>query len=91
MYDPKSVLAVCMAKPMDENTWEICKLASHKHVPHKSSGSAVFGRALQWAIDHGVKRLFILPNSKWKPAIHIYEKYGFKEIKLDNYEYERGG
>ena len=21
---------------------------------------------------------------------HIYEKHGFKEIKLDDYEYERG-
>ncbi len=84
------VLATCMAKPMDETTWEICKLGSNKHVPHKGCGSAVFGRAVQWAIDHEAKRLFILSNSKLKPAIHIYEKFGFKEIKLDNYEYERG-
>lgn len=27
---------------------------------------------------------------KLKPALHIYEKYGFKEIKLENYEYIRG-
>ena len=25
-----------------------------------------------------------------KPAIHIYEKYGFQEIKLDRYDYVRG-
>jgi ribosomal protein S18 acetylase RimI-like enzyme len=25
-----------------------------------------------------------------KPALHIYEKYGFHEVKLDNYEYARG-
>lgn len=43
-----------------------------------------------WALDHGAKRLFILSNSKLKPALHIYRKYGFKEIKLDNYEYVRG-
>jgi len=46
--------------------------------------------AVQWAIDHAAKRLFIISNSKLKPAIHIYEKFGFKEITLDHYEYERG-
>ncbi len=40
--------------------------------------------------DHGAKRLFILSNNKLKAAVHIYEKCGFKEIKLDDYEYVRG-
>lgn len=30
------VLAACMAKPSDgRGTWELCKLSSNKHVPHK--------------------------------------------------------
>lgn len=41
-------------------------------------------------MDHDAKRLFILSNRKLKPAIHIYEKYGFREIRLDDYEYVRG-
>lgn len=45
---------------------------------------------MQWAEDHGAKRLFIISNSQLKPAIHIYEKYGFKELKLGDYGYERG-
>lgn len=32
------VLATCMAKPMNEGTWEICKLASNKHREHKGCG-----------------------------------------------------
>lgn len=83
-------LATCMAKPMNGETWEICKLASNKNREHKGCGSAVFEAAVQWAIDQGAKRLFILSNRKLKPAIHIYEKYGFKEIELDDYEYIRG-
>ena len=83
-------LATCMAKPMPDDTWEICKLASNKHREHKGCGSAVFEAAMQWAINHGAKKLFLISNSHLKPAIHIYEKYGFKEIKLDNYEYVRG-
>lgn len=89
-----TVLAACMATPMsipnEEGTWEICKLCSNKNVPHKGAGSAVFGAAMDWAVSHGAKRLFILSNSKLKPALHIYEKFGFKEIKLADYEYERG-
>lgn len=83
-------LAACMAKPMREGTWEICKLASNKHRAHKGCGSAVFEAAMEWAIKHGAKKLFLLSNRKLKPAIHIYEKYGFQEIKLNDYEYVRG-
>lgn len=83
-------LATCMAKPMDDDTWEICKLASDKVKPHKGFGSAVFEASINWAVDHGAKRLFILSNSKLKAACHIYEKFGFSEIKLENYFYERG-
>lgn len=83
-------LATCMVKPMNGETWEICKLASNKRREHKGCGSAVFESAMQWAINHGAKKLFLLSNRKLKPAIHIYEKYGFKEIKLNDYEYVRG-
>lgn len=88
--DDDVTLATCMAKPMKGDTWEICKLGSNKAVNHKGAGSAVFDAAMQWALNCGAKRLFILSNSKLKPAIHIYEKFGFKEIKLDDYEYARG-
>ncbi|MCD7822813.1 MAG: GNAT family N-acetyltransferase [Oscillospiraceae bacterium] len=82
-------LAACMAMPLGD-TWEICKLCSNKNIPHKGAGSAVFEASMKWAINHGAKRLFLISNSKLKPALHIYEKLGFKEIKLDNYEYVRG-
>jgi GNAT superfamily N-acetyltransferase len=83
-------LACCMSKPMERGTWELCKLGSDKHHPHKGAGSLVFQAAMDWAIGKGAKRLFLISNSKLKPAIHIYEKFGFREIKLDDYEYVRG-
>lgn len=87
----ENVLATCMTKPLDDNgTWELCKLGSNKQLPHRGAGSAVFEAAMNWAIHHGAKKLFILSNSKLKPALHIYEKYGFHEVKLTDYEYVRG-
>lgn len=88
--DNDVVLATCMAMPMKNETWEICKLASNKHIKHSGAGSAVFSAAMQYAIKNGAKKLFLLSNSKLKPALHIYEKFGFKEVKLDDYEYKRG-
>lgn len=89
--DNGNVLATCMAKPLrDDGTWELCKLGSNKHLPHKGAGSAVFEASMNWAVQHHAKKLFILSNSKLKAAIHIYEKYGFHEIKLEDYEYARG-
>lgn len=83
-------LACCMSTPMEGDTWEICKLGSNRNVPHKGAGNLVFKAAMDWALEHGAKRLFILSNSRLKPALHIYEKNGFKEIKLDDYAYRRG-
>ena len=88
--DGKDTLATCMAAPMENGTWEICKLGSNKYCSHKGAGSAVFKAAMDWAVNHGATRLFILSNSKLKPALHIYKKFGFTEIKLDDYEYVRG-
>lgn len=89
--EAENVLATCMAKPLDENgTWELCKLGSNKHLPHKGAGSAVFEAAMNWALSHDAQKLFIISNSSLKPALHIYEKYGFHEVKLNDYEYVRG-
>ena len=88
--DTETALAACMTEPMNESVWEICKLCSNKEIPHKGAGSAVFKAAMDWALEHGAEKLFILSNSRLKAALHIYRKYGFKEIKLDDYEYVRG-
>ena len=85
-----TALSTCMARPMEEATWEICKLGSNKELPHKGAGSAVFEAAMNWALEHGAEKLFIVSNRRLKPALHIYRKYGFKEIELENCEYIRG-
>ena len=83
-------LACVMTEPLDGQTWEICKLGSNKDIPHRGAGSLIFKAAMEWAQEHGAKRLFIISNSRLKPALHIYKKFGFKEIKLDDYGYTRG-
>ncbi len=83
-------LACCMARPAEGNAWEICKMGTNSAVPHQGAGSAVFKAAMQWALINGAGRMFIISNSRLKAAMHIYEKYGFKEVKLNDYGYDRG-
>lgn len=51
-------LACCMAKPMQDDCWELCKLASDKNRPHKGCDSAVFAAAEKWTVEHGAKSSF---------------------------------
>lgn len=84
------VLATCMTKQISEDTWEICKLATDERHQGKGAGSRIFEKCMEYAAAHNAKRLFILSSSTLKPALHIYQKYGFREIKLDDYTYVRG-
>ncbi|OUO95046.1 GNAT family N-acetyltransferase [Cloacibacillus sp. An23] len=84
------VLAVCMVRPTGNGEWEMCKMGAAGQCTGTGAGSAVFESCRNYALAYGAKRIFLLSNDKLKPALHIYEKFGFKEVKLENYEYERG-
>ena len=84
------VMATYMTRHIGNEIWEICKLAANEKYKGKGAGNAVFEQCMKYAIDHGAKKLFMLSNSRLQAALHIYHKYGFKEIKLKDYEYERG-
>ena len=49
-----------------------------------------FKACMDYALEKGANKLTILSNSILKPALHIYEKYGFYEIPVDNtHHYKR--
>ncbi|MFR5431659.1 MAG: hypothetical protein ACLTLI_10375 [Clostridia bacterium] len=53
-------------------------------------GKCVFKACMDYALENGANKLTILSNSILKPALHIYEKYGFYEIPIDNtHHYKR--
>lgn len=86
----EEVMAACMTRNMGNGTWELCKLAANPEFRHQGAGKAVFETCMNYAIKHDAQRLFMISNSRLKAALHIYEEYGFQEVKLDDYEYERG-
>lgn len=77
------VLATCMAMPIKENHWEICKLAAQNQYTGTGAGSAVFKASMDYAVRKGAKKLSLISCRSLSPAIHIYEKFGFKEVPLN--------
>lgn len=78
--DDNEVLATCMAMPLAGSTWEICKLAARNQYTGTGAGSAVLKAAMDYAEEHGAKKEVLISCSGLKPAIHLYKKFGFKEV-----------
>lgn len=83
------VIATCMVVPIDNQVWEICKLATDEHYMGKGAGSAVLKASMNYAKEHGAKKLMIVTNTILSAAMHLYNKFGFQEVPIDNMEYER--
>lgn len=85
------VLSTGMSMPLNDSNWEICKLAADENYQGKGAGSAVFKACMEYAVKQGAKKLIIVSNTILEPALHIYKKFGFKEIPMDKtHNYERG-
>lgn len=81
--EDSKVLATCMVMPLGNNIWEICKLAASGQYTGKGAGSAVFKACMDYAILHKAVKIKLISNRILKPALHIYDKFGFKEVSLD--------
>ena len=83
------VLATCMVTPVDGQVWEICKLATQERYRKKGAGSAVLKECMAYAKAHGARKLMIVSNTVLSAAMHLYAKFGFQQVPIDNPEYER--
>lgn len=85
----EKILATCMVIPKEKDIWEILKLAADENYKGHGAGSAVFKACMDYAITHGAKKLTLISNHILKPALHIYEKFGFQQVQVDRTEYSR--
>ncbi|QNM06532.1 GNAT family N-acetyltransferase [Qiania dongpingensis] len=82
-------IATCMVVPREGQVWEICKLAADENYMGRGAGSAVLKACIDYAKEHGAEKLMIVSNTVLSAAMHLYAKAGFKEVPIDNMEYER--
>ncbi len=76
---------------IEDNIFELTKMAVTPAAQGKSVGQKLMVHTLEYARKQGWQKLIIYSNRKLENAIHIYKKFGFKEIPIEgNNPYARG-
>ena len=86
---PVGVVALCrMEHP--EYDYELAKLAVDPDTRGTGVGKAICMAAIERARSFGARKIFLESNTLLKPAISLYRKLGFTELKEYHPAYERG-
>lgn len=72
-----------------DTTFELGKMAVTHTAQGYGIGTLLLKHCLAVAKQKGIPRLVLYSNTKLVSAIHLYRKYGFKEIELEPGLYER--
>ncbi|KIO53142.1 GNAT family N-acetyltransferase [Flavobacterium hibernum] len=83
------ILGTVSLLKIDNTTFELSKMAVSDKAQGLGIGNKLLVHCLAVAEERNIKRLFLYSNTKLLPAIHLYEKFGFVEIPLEDGVYER--
>ncbi len=81
--EQEEVLATCMAHPLENTHWKLGSFAAKGMGSGKGAGSAVFEACKNYAISRGATRLTVVSNRTLSSALHVYRKFGFVEVPLE--------
>jgi ribosomal protein S18 acetylase RimI-like enzyme len=84
----KVVGTFALIKEMD-GVFELSKMAVSEEFQGKKVGNKMVEFCLMKAKQLGAKKVILYSNTILQPAIHLYKKYGFKEIPLEHSQYKR--
>lgn len=87
-YNNTIVGTVSLIK-INETDFELSKMAVTYGVQGLGIGKKLLDHCIQVASEQQMKKLILYSNRKLIPAIHLYEKYGFVEVALEDGVYER--
>ncbi len=73
----------------DENLFEIGKMAVSEKAQGHKIGTLLLEHCLQVAKEKQIKTLILYSNTQLQSALHLYRKYGFTEIEMDEGLYDR--
>ena len=85
-YGDRVIGTVAMIK-YDDDTFELAKLAVTEAFKGMKIGNQFMERCLLFAKEKSAKKIILYTNHKLTPAIGLYNKYGFKEVALENNKY----
>jgi ribosomal protein S18 acetylase RimI-like enzyme len=87
-YNNQIIGTVSLIK-IDDFTFELSKMAVTDTIQGLGIGKKIMEHCLTVAKEEGIQKLILYSNRSLLAAIHLYEKYGFVEIALEDGVYER--
>lgn len=88
LMDEKPI-GTCALIKMKERTYELAKMAVSSEAQGKKIGWKIGLATIEKARELGADRVYLETNSVLKPAISLYHKLGFKEVKGYDSPYAR--
>ena len=74
---------------LNEDVFELAKMAVAESWQGKKIGNLLMEYCIDFAKKLDAAKLVLYSNRKLLPALHLYKKFGFIEVPLENSEYKR--
>ncbi|MFQ3174074.1 MAG: ribosomal protein S18 acetylase RimI-like enzyme [Flavobacterium sp.] len=87
-YNGEIVGTVSLIK-MTDTIFELSKMAVTDSVQGLGIGKKLLQHCIEAAQEQGLDKIILYSNRRLKSAIYLYEKFGFKEVLLEDGVYER--
>ena len=84
-----AVVGTCALMKSGVDQLELGKMAVAEEYQGQGIGRALLKSAIEQAQKAGAKELLLYSNSILKPAIHLYESFGFTSVPLKRSDYKR--
>jgi len=87
-YEGQTV-GTCALLKMNDTEYELGKMAVTPAMQGKKIGQQLVGAAIDKARKMGAKKLILLSHRSLVPALHVYQKMGFREVPTTPSKYKR--
>ncbi|KFF04537.1 GNAT family N-acetyltransferase [Flavobacterium reichenbachii] len=74
---------------IDDEAYELSKMAVSDKAQGLGVGNKMLLHCMTTAKENNIKKLILYSNTMLLPAIHLYKKFGFVEIPLEDGVYDR--
>lgn len=89
--DNDEVIGVCALFRESDDTFELARMSVIETKQRKGIGRRLMQEILEFSKNNGIKKLFLISNTKMKPAISLYKSFNFQTVFEGQHpDYKRG-
>ena len=89
LIDGNVIGTVAMIRSADR-IYELAKMTVDINYRGNGVANKLMDQCLDYAINNNAQQIYLITNDTLLIARNLYDKYGFKEVKLDSDKYLRG-